>query len=107
MKRVLKTDLYVRVDFEARWARGNLAEYKSTDAELFLKFIKDHRSQDIQDVRIAYDYETICSHCNMNWTEDDGKCNWCCDEEINEYHEKLAEPFLWDLENPSLVVVKP
>jgi len=59
-------------------------------AKAFREFLRDHRSQDVQDVVVHRITEDVCSECGHDWETDvdeDGKtcCAWCGTEIASEH----------------------
>lgn len=85
-------DVHAEIDF-------NLGYYSSRDVETqarrledaakdFMWFIKDHRSQDVNNVRVVREFGYKCEHCGWVYDHDEEKPE-CCEKAIREWATKL------------------
>lgn len=81
----VQTDVYIRLDPNIHYWRGRTPERWLEMTEEWLRefegFLRDHRSQDEQSMRVVREIETQCSECNREWDpyEDEGvtRCGYC------------------------------
>ena len=73
-------------------AELNAADTAISDAEHFIRFIEDHRSQDGNVGELVKETETVCSFCGRDPEEDEGgPC--CCNAAIEEWEETKRQKY--------------
>ena len=59
----------------------------------FIKFLRDHESQNAVYPDIRRTYEERCEYCSREWQEDERGCPICCVKAIKEWEEKnISKP---------------
>jgi len=84
----IPTHCYWGAKTERERQQREIKEYERWAKE-FLDFLRDHRSQDVQDVVVHQITEDVCSECGKNWEiySEDGKdyCAYCRLEVASEH----------------------
>tara|TARA_R110000868_G_C10675572_1_gene747028 strand:+ start:330 stop:638 length:309 start_codon:yes stop_codon:yes gene_type:complete len=81
-KVLVETKVVIEPGWIPSWANEGKAklDYLTRWADDFMKFVRDHRSQDVNAVFAEPVYETQCSGCGREWEEmvDDETGSTCC-----------------------------
>jgi hypothetical protein len=80
-------DAHVEVDMNLFYRKRDPEEYAQQLEQAckdFLWFIKDHRSQDVNDAYVVREYGYKCGHCGWTYEKDEEKPE-CCEDAIREW----------------------
>lgn len=86
IQRIL-TDAHVEVEMNLYWRDRDPEKYaKQLDQACkdFLYFVRDHRSQDINDAYVVREYGYKCDHCGWKFKDEPEEPD-CCDAAILEW----------------------